>query len=39
VKGIRSALENMADRFVIFLYIYLPLTMVALLIVVARIFL
>ena len=39
VKWIRSALENMADRFVIFLYIYLPLTMVALLIVVARIFL
>ena len=39
VKWIRSALENMADRFVIFLYIYLPLTLVALLIVVARIFL
>lgn len=39
VKWLRHALENMADRFVVFLYVYLPLTMVALLIVVARIFL
>jgi hypothetical protein len=39
VKWLRSVLENMADRFVVFLYIYLPLTLVALLIVVARIFL
>ena len=39
VKWLRSALENMADRFVVFLYIYLPLTVVALLTVVARIFL
>jgi hypothetical protein len=39
VKWVRSALENMADRFVVFLYIYLPLTMVALLIVAVRIFL
>ena len=39
VKWLRSALENVADRFVVFLYIYLPLTLVALLVVVARIFL
>ena len=39
VKWIRSGLENVADRFVVFLYIYLPLTAIALLIVLARIFL
>ena len=39
VKWIRSGLEGMADRFMIFLYIYLPLTMIAFLVVVARIFL
>ena len=39
VKWIRNGLESMADRFMIFLYIYLPLTMIAILVVVARIFL
>jgi hypothetical protein len=39
VAGIRQALESMADRFVIFLYVYLPLTALALLIVFARIYL
>lgn len=39
VKWIRSGLETMADRFVVFLYVYLPLTAIALLIVLARIFL
>ena len=39
VKWLRSALENMADRFVVFLYLYLPLTMLAAVIVLARIFL
>jgi hypothetical protein len=39
VKWLRTALENMADRFVVFLYLYLPLTMLAAVIVLARIFL
>jgi len=39
VKWLRSGLESMADRFMIFFYIYLPLTMIAFLVVVARIFL
>jgi hypothetical protein len=39
VKWVRSGLENIADRFVVFLYIYLPLTALALLIVLVRIFL
>jgi hypothetical protein len=39
VGWIRRGLENMADRFVVFLYIYLPLTAIAFLIVAARIFL
>ena len=37
--SVRKALENMADRFIIFLYIYLPLTAFALLIVLVRIYL
>jgi hypothetical protein len=36
---IRAGLENVADRFIVFLYVYPPLTALALLIVVARIFL
>lgn len=39
VKWIRQGLESLADRFVVFLYIYLPLTVVALLIVLARMYL
>lgn len=39
VEWLRRGLENMADRFVVFLYIYLPLTMIAFLVVAARIFL
>ena len=39
VNWVRRRLETIADRFVIFLYIYLPLTAIALLIVLARIFL
>jgi hypothetical protein len=39
VEWVRRGLENMADRFVVFLYIYLPLTAIAFLIVAARIFL
>lgn len=39
VSWVRSALERLADQLVIFLYIYLPLTAVAFLIVLARIFL
>jgi hypothetical protein len=35
----RQGLESMADRFLVFLYIYLPLTLIALLIVFARIYL
>jgi len=38
VNWIRSGLENIADRFVVFLYIYLPLTALAFIVVVARIF-
>ena len=38
VKWIRSGLESMADRFVVFLYIYLPLTFLALIVVIIRIF-
>jgi hypothetical protein len=38
VKWLRSGLEIMADRFIVFLYIYLPLTVLAFIIVVARIF-
>lgn len=38
VKWIRSGLEAVADRFVVFLYIYLPLTALAFLIVIVRIF-
>jgi hypothetical protein len=39
VQWVSSGLESMADRFLIFLYIYLPLTAIGLLIVLARIFL
>jgi hypothetical protein len=39
VVWLRRGLENVADRFVVFLYIYLPLTLLALFIVLARIFL
>ena len=39
VPWMRTGLETLADRFVVFLYIYLPLTIAALLIVLARIFL
>jgi hypothetical protein len=39
VPWFRSGLESLADRFIIFLYIYLPLTVIGLLIVLARIFL
>jgi hypothetical protein len=39
VQWVRSGLESIADRFVIFVYIYLPLTIIASLIVLARIFL
>jgi hypothetical protein len=38
VALVREALENMADRLIIFLYIYLPLTAFALLIVLVRIY-
>jgi hypothetical protein len=38
VNWVRSGLESMAERFIVFLYIYLPLTVLALLIIVARIF-
>ncbi len=37
VKWLRQGLENLADRFVVFLYVYLPLTGIALLIVLVRI--
>ncbi len=37
VKWLRQGLENLADRFVVFLYVYLPLTGIALLIVLIRI--
>ncbi len=39
VQWARTGLESMADRFIIFFYIYLPLTAIGLLIVLARIFL
>ena len=39
VNWVRSGLESLADRFVVFLYVYLPLTALALLIVLVRIFL
>lgn len=39
VGWVRRGLESMADRFVIFVYIYLPLTAIAFLIVLARILL
>lgn len=39
IPWIRSGLESLADRFIIFLYIYLPFTAIGLLIVLARIFL
>lgn len=39
VAWLRRGLENVADRFVVFLYIYLPLTLLALFLVLARIFL
>jgi hypothetical protein len=38
VKWIRGGLETIADRFLVFLYIYLPLTVLALVVVIARIF-
>jgi hypothetical protein len=38
VTWIRSGLEMIADRFVVFLYIYIPLTVLAFLVVIARIF-
>ena len=38
VNWIRTGLENIADRFVVFIYIYLPLTALAFIVVVARIF-
>lgn len=39
VAWLRDGLENVADRFVVFMYLYLPLTVLALFIVLARIFL
>lgn len=39
VKWMRGGLETVADRFLVFLYIYLPLTALAFLIILARIFL
>jgi len=39
VSWIRNGLENLADRFLVFLYIYLPLTVIAFMVVVMRIFL
>ncbi|HLO17057.1 MAG TPA: hypothetical protein VK206_19645 [Anaerolineales bacterium] len=39
VNWIRQGLENIADRFVVFLYVYLPLTGIAFLIVFVRIYL
>lgn len=39
VDWLRRALESMADRFLVFLYVYLPLTALGLVIVIARIFL
>ena len=39
VPWMRSGLETLADRFIVFLYIYLPLTAVAFLIVLTRILL
>jgi hypothetical protein len=39
VEWMRHALESVAERFVIFLYVYLPLTVFALLIVLIRIYL
>lgn len=39
IGWLRRALEEMADRFVVFLYIYLPLTALAFLIISVRIFL
>lgn len=38
VPWIRRGLENMADRFVVFLYIYLPLSVLAVLVIFVRIF-
>ena len=38
LSGVRRGLESMADRFVVFLYIYLPLTAIAFLVVLARIY-
>lgn len=38
VTWIRNGLENIADRFVVFLYIYLPLTLFSLVIILFRIF-
>jgi hypothetical protein len=38
VKWIRAGLESAADRIVVFLYIYFPLTILAFLVVLARIF-
>ena len=39
VAWLRHGLENVADRFVVFLYAYLPLTLLALFLVLGRIFL
>jgi hypothetical protein len=39
VAWIRRGLENIAERFLVFIYVYLPLTVVAFLIVIARLFL
>lgn len=38
VTWIRRGVENMADRFVVFLYIYLPLSVLAVLVIFMRIF-
>jgi hypothetical protein len=37
VKWIQQGLENLADRFVVFLYVYLPLTVIAFLVLLVRI--
>ena len=39
VRWLRNGLENLADRFVVFLYIYLPLTLLSFFVVASRIFL
>lgn len=38
IKWIRAGLESAADRFVVFLFVYLPLTVLAFLVVLVRIF-